>query len=77
MSKMRRGKILNRSGASVLAEEICQVPLENKLYHLVVMLAVSQPSDRPVHDEAVKRPSFTRNPYLFGTLPGWMYVLHG
>jgi cytochrome b subunit of formate dehydrogenase len=54
-------------------------PLENKLYHLVVMLAgLSVIVTGLFMMKRVRTPIFTRNPYLFGDMTwGWMYVLHG
>jgi cytochrome b subunit of formate dehydrogenase len=54
-------------------------PLENKLYHLVVMLAGLAVIGTGVFMmKRVRTPFFTRNPYLFSDMTwGWMYVLHG
>jgi cytochrome b subunit of formate dehydrogenase len=54
-------------------------PLENKLYHLVVMLAgLTAIGTGLFMMKRVQTPFFTRNPYLFGDMTwGWMYVLHG
>ena len=54
-------------------------PLENKLYHLVVMLAgLAAVGTGLFMMKRVQTPFFTRNPYLFGDMTwGWMYVLHG
>jgi cytochrome b subunit of formate dehydrogenase len=54
-------------------------PLENKLYHLTVMLAgLSAIITGLFMMKRVQTPFFTRNPYLFGDMTwGWMYVLHG
>jgi cytochrome b subunit of formate dehydrogenase len=54
-------------------------PLENKLYHLVVMLAgLTAIGTGLFMMKRVRTPFFTRNPYLFGDMTwGWMYVLHG
>jgi cytochrome b subunit of formate dehydrogenase len=54
-------------------------PLENKLYHLVVMLAgLAAIGTGLFMMKRVQTPFFTRNPYLFGDMTwGWMYVLHG
>ena len=54
-------------------------PLENKLYHLVVMLAgLAAIVTGLFMMKRVETPFFTRNPYLFGDMTwGWMYVLHG
>jgi cytochrome b subunit of formate dehydrogenase len=54
-------------------------PLENKLYHLIVMLAgLTAIGTGLFMMKRVQTPFFTRNPYLFGDMTwGWMYVLHG
>jgi len=54
-------------------------PLENKLYHLVVMLAgLAVIATGLFMMKRVRTPFFTRNPYLFSDMTwGWMYVLHG
>jgi cytochrome b subunit of formate dehydrogenase len=54
-------------------------PLENKLFHLVVMLAGLVAVITGVFMmKRVETPFFTRNPYIFGDMTwGWMYVLHG
>jgi cytochrome b subunit of formate dehydrogenase len=54
-------------------------PLENKLYHLVIMLAgLAAVGTGLFMMKRVQTPFFTRNPYLFGDMTwGWMYVLHG
>ena len=54
-------------------------PLENKLYHLVVMLAgLSVIGTGLFMMKRVRTPFFPRNPYLFSDMTwGWMYVLHG
>ena len=54
-------------------------PLENKLYHLVVMLAgLSVIGTGVFMMKRVRTPFFIRNPYLFSDMTwGWMYVLHG
>jgi cytochrome b subunit of formate dehydrogenase len=54
-------------------------PLENKLYHLVVMLAgLTAIGTGLFMMKRVQTPFFTRNPYLFGDMTwGWMYVSHG
>jgi cytochrome b subunit of formate dehydrogenase len=54
-------------------------PLENKLFHLIVLLAgLSVIVTGVFMMSRVRTPFFTRDPYLFGdTTWGWMYVLHG
>ncbi len=59
--------------------KFAKYPLENKLYHLVVMLAgLSAIGTGLFMMKRVRTPFFTRNPYLFSDMTwGWMYVLHG
>ena len=59
--------------------KFAKYPLENKLYHLVVMLAgLAAIGTGLFMMKRVETPFFTRNPYLFGDMTwGWMYVLHG
>jgi len=59
--------------------KFAKYPLENKLYHLVVMLAgLAAIGTGLFMMKRVQTPFFTRNPYLFGDMTwGWMYVLHG
>ena len=59
--------------------KFAKYPLENKLYHLVVMLAgLSVIVTGLFMMKRVRTPFFTRNPYLFSDMTwGWMYVLHG
>jgi len=59
--------------------KFAKYPLENKLYHLIVMLAgLAVVVTGVFMMSRVETPFFTRNPYLFGDLTwGWMYVLHG
>jgi cytochrome b subunit of formate dehydrogenase len=59
--------------------KFAKYPLENKLYHLTVMLAgLSAIITGLFMMKRVQTPFFTRNPYLFGDMTwGWMYVLHG
>jgi len=59
--------------------KFAKYPLENKLYHLVVMLAgLAVVVTGVFMMSRVQTPFFTRNPYLFGDSTwGWMYVLHG
>ena len=56
-------------------------PLENKLYHLVILCAgLAVIGTGVLMMNRVQTPFFTRNPYLFGFSDmtwGWMYVLHG
>jgi cytochrome b subunit of formate dehydrogenase len=59
--------------------KFAKYPLENKLYHLVVMLAgLSVIVTGLFMMKRVRTPIFSRNPYLFSDMTwGWMYVLHG
>ncbi len=59
--------------------KFAKYPFENKLYHLVVMLAgLAVVVTGVLMMKRVQTPFFTRNPYLFGDMTwGWMYVLHG
>ena len=59
--------------------KFAKYPLENKAYHLVVMLAgLSVIGTGLFMMKRVQTPFFTRNPYLFSDMTwGWMYVLHG
>src|SRR5262249_20109260 len=65
--------------AAPASRKFAKYPLENKLYHLVVMLAgLAVVVTGLFMMSRVQTPFFTRNPYLFGDLTwGWMYVLHG
>ena len=62
-----------------LPKKFAKYPLENKLYHLVVMLAgLSVIGTGLFMMKRVRTPFFVRNPYLFSDMTwGWMYVLHG
>jgi cytochrome b subunit of formate dehydrogenase len=59
--------------------KFAKYPLENKLYHLAVMLAgLSAIVTGLFMMKRVRTPFFERNPYLFSDITwGWMYVLHG
>jgi cytochrome b subunit of formate dehydrogenase len=59
--------------------KFAKYPLENKLYHLIVLLAgLAAIGTGLFMMKRVQTPFFTRNPYLFGDMTwGWMYVLHG
>ena len=59
--------------------KFAKYPLENKMYHLAVMLAgLSVILTGLFMMKRVRTPFFERNPYLFGDMTwGWMYVLHG
>ncbi len=53
--------------------------LENKVYHMIVMLAgLAAIGTGLFMMKRVRTPFFTRNPYVFSDMTwGWMYVLHG
>jgi formate dehydrogenase gamma subunit len=59
--------------------KFAKYPLENKLYHGVIVLAGLAATVTGVFMMfRVRTPFFTRNPYLFGDMTwGLMYVLHG
>ena len=59
--------------------KFAKYPLENKLYHLTILLTgLSVIGTGLFMMKRVRTPFFTRNPYLFSdTTWGWMYVLHG
>ncbi len=59
--------------------KFAKYPLENKIYHLVVMLAgLAAIVTGLFMMKRIRTPFFVRNPYLFGDMTwGWMYVLHG
>jgi len=54
-------------------------PFENKMYHMIIVLAgLSVTITGVFMMNRVRTPFFTRNPYLFGDMTwGMMYVLHG
>jgi len=60
-------------------KKFAKYPLENKMYHMVVMLAgLAAIGTGLFMMKRVRTPFFTRNPYLFSDMTwGWMYVLHG
>jgi cytochrome b subunit of formate dehydrogenase len=60
-------------------ERFAKYPLENKVYHLSVLLAGLAVIGTGVFMlKRIETPFFTRNPYLFGDMTwGLMYVLHG
>jgi len=73
-------RVKRAMGQSVPApRKFAKYPLENKMYHLVVMLAgLSVIVTGLFMMKRVRTPFFERNPYLFGDMTwGWMYVLHG
>ena len=75
------GRRLKRALGQAAPEprKFAKYPLENKLYHLVVMLAgLSVIGTGLFMMKRVRTPIFSRNPYLFSDMTwGWMYVLHG
>ncbi len=60
-------------------ERFAKYPLENKLYHLCIVLAgLAAIVTGLFMMERIQTPFFTRNPYLFSEMTwGLMYVLHG
>ena len=67
--------------AAPAPRKFAKYPLENKLYHLVILFAgLAVIGTGVLMMSRVRTPFFARNPYLFGfsdTTWGWMYVLHG
>jgi cytochrome b subunit of formate dehydrogenase len=59
--------------------KFAKYPMENKVYHFVIVLAGLSVSITGLFMmKRVRTPIFTRNPYLFGDMTwGLMYVLHG
>jgi cytochrome b subunit of formate dehydrogenase len=59
--------------------KFAKYPMENKIYHLVIVLAgLSVTITGLFMMKRVRTPLFTRNPYVFGDMTwGLMYVLHG
>lgn len=60
-------------------DRFAKYPLENKFYHLVIVLAgLAVTVTGLFMMKRVQTPIFTRNPYLFSDMTwGLMYVLHG
>ncbi len=60
-------------------ERFAKYPLENKLYHLCILLAGLAVIGTGVFMlKRIETPLFTRNPYIFGDMTwGLMYLLHG
>jgi cytochrome b subunit of formate dehydrogenase len=60
-------------------ERFAKYPLENKLYHLAIVLSgLSVIGTGLFMMKRIQTPLFTRNPYLFSDMTwGLMYVLHG
>jgi cytochrome b subunit of formate dehydrogenase len=58
--------------------KFAKYPLENKLYHGVIIVRSVGDRYRRFHDVRVRTIFFPRNPYLFSDMTwGLMYVLHG
>lgn len=59
--------------------KFAKYPLENKVYHLIIVLAgLAVILTGVFMMKRVRTPFFTRNPYVFGDMTwGLMYVLHG
>ncbi len=59
--------------------KFAKYPLENKMYHLIIVLAgLSVTITGLFMMKRVRTPIFTRNPYIFSDMTwGLMYVLHG
>ena len=59
--------------------EFAKYPMENKMYHLIIVLAgLAVILTGLFMMKRVRTPFFTRNPYLFSDMTwGMMYVLHG
>jgi cytochrome b subunit of formate dehydrogenase len=75
---MRRWKRATGSQAPP-PRRFAKYPLENKMYHAVIVLAgLSVMLTGVFMMSRVRTPFFTRNPYLFSDMTwGLMYVLHG
>jgi cytochrome b subunit of formate dehydrogenase len=71
---------LRATGKSAPApRKFAKYPMENKMYHLVIVLAgLAVTLTGLFMMKRVRTPFFTRNPYLFSDMTwGLMYVLHG
>jgi cytochrome b subunit of formate dehydrogenase len=71
---------LRATGKSAPApRKFAKYPMENKMYHLIIVLAgLSVILTGVFMMKRVRTPFFTRNPYLFSDMTwGLMYVLHG
>ena len=70
---------LATGGSAPAPRKFAKYPLENKMYHAIIVLAgLSVIVTGLFMMKRVRTPFFTRNPYLFGDMTwGWMYVLHG
>ena len=65
--------------AAPAPRKFAKYPMENKMYHLIIVLAgLSVTLTGVFMMKRVRTPFFTRNPYLFSDMTwGMMYVLHG
>jgi cytochrome b subunit of formate dehydrogenase len=65
--------------AAPAPRKFAKYPMENKMYHLIIVLAgLSVTLTGVFMMKRVRTPFFTRNPYLFSDMTwGLMYVLHG
>jgi cytochrome b subunit of formate dehydrogenase len=65
--------------ATALPRKFAKYPLENKLYHgVIVLCGLAVMLTGVFMMFRVRTIFFTRNPYLFSDMTwGWMYVLHG
>jgi len=65
--------------AAAAPRKFAKYPMENKMYHAVIVLAgLSVTLTGVFMMKRVRTPFFTRNPYIFGDMTwGLMYVLHG
>ena len=65
--------------AAPAPRKFAKYPMENKMYHLIIVLAgLSVILTGVFMMKRVRTPFFTRNPYLFSDMTwGLMYVLHG
>jgi len=68
-----------RGGATALPRRAGKYPLENKMYHAIIVLTgLSVTLTGVFMIFRVRTPFLTRDPYLFGDMTwGMMYVLHG
>jgi len=75
---MNRGKLMMGKSAP-LPRRFAKYPFENKMYHLIIVLAgLTAACTGFFMLFRVRTPFFTRNPYLFSDMTwGMMYVLHG
>jgi len=76
-AKNRARIFMGKSAA--LPRKFGKYPFENKMYHMVVMIAgLAVIITGGFMLFRVRTPFLTRNPYIFGDMTwGWMYVLHG